>query len=156
MSSARGLANHHLYLARLVLSAWQREVADGVTPARTLCAAFGPGCHEHLLRAYGWFLLALSAPGDMPAQPPKRVAGLAPPPDGKAVAGELREFEQLERGGWLAEMLEWECPAPGTSRRSPGNLASAVEQTAGPGEFAAWAEALESRFARMADSMDEY
>ncbi|TXS92976.1 hypothetical protein FV139_13560 [Parahaliea maris] len=156
MSSPRGLANHHLYLARLVLAAWQRDSSAGVVPASTLAAAFGSGCHQHLLRAYGWFLLAVSAPGELPAAPPTRVADLAPPPEGKAVAGEIREFEQLERSGWLADMLGWECPAPGATRRSPGNLASTVEQATGPGEFAGWVDSLESRFARMADSMDEY
>jgi len=156
MSSPRGLANHHLYLARLVLSAWQRDLSAAEVPARTLSAAFGPACHGHLLRAYGWFLLAVSAPGELPSTPPTSVADLAPPPEGKAVAGEIREFGQLERSGWLADMLGWDSPAPGASRRTPGNLASPADQAAGPEAFARWVEALEARFSRMSDSLDEY
>ncbi|WP_116364240.1 DUF6586 family protein [Parahaliea mediterranea] len=157
MSSPRGLANHHLYLARLVLAAWQRDVAAAEVPASTLAAAFGPACQAHLLRAYGWFLLAVSNPPELPATLPGRVADLPSPPEGRAISGELREFEQLEKSGWLAELLAWQVATPGGgARRSFGNLASGADAPAGPEHFGQWAGQLEARFARMGDALDEY
>jgi hypothetical protein len=157
MSSARALANHHLYLARLVLGAWQRERVAEQVPPTTLDAAFAPGCHAHLVAAYGWFLLAIVAADDSPGPPPSRVAELPPQPAGKAVPAEIREFEQLERGGWLAALLAWQPAPPGqTAPRRPDNLARPVAAAAGPAEFAAWADALDAAMQRMSDSLDEY
>lgn len=156
MSSPRGLANHHLYLARLVLSAWAREAAEEQVPAQTLAEAFGPACHTQLLRAYGWFLLAIAGPDELPPEPPVRVADVPPFPEGKAVPGEIREFEQLERDGWLAELLAWQPPRPGQVVRRPGNLARPAGTDAGPETLESWAQSLDTLFQRMGDSLDEY
>ncbi|MFV0277268.1 MAG: hypothetical protein ACK5HY_08805 [Parahaliea sp.] len=157
MSSARGLANHHLYLARLVLAAWRDEDQAGQVPAPVLAGAFGPGVRDHLQRAYGWFLLAIAAPDEQPPVPPARLAELPPCAEGRARAGELREFEQLEAAGWLADLLAWQPPALGRRERSPGNLARpAAVRGGGSEDFGAWAEALERCFQRMGDSLNEY
>lgn len=156
MSSPRGLANHHLYLGRLLLAAWQREREAGQVPAATLDQAFAPGCHAHLLQAYGWFLLAIVGPEELPASPPAGVSELPSQPAGKAVPGEVREFEQLEQGGWLADLLAWQPALPGAARRGPGNLARTVTTSAGPEDFTTWAGELEALFDRMGDSLDEY
>jgi hypothetical protein len=156
VSSARGQANHYLYLARLVLAAWQRERAAEQVPAATLDAAFGPGCHAHLQAAYGWFLLAVTGAEEAPASIPGRVAELPPIPAGKAVPAEIREFELLERGGWLADLLAWQPDVPGQVTRRADNLARPAGQAAGPAEFAGWTQALEDAIARMGDSLDEY
>ncbi|GAB3272062.1 DUF6586 family protein [Parahaliea aestuarii] len=156
MSSPRGLANHHLYLARLVLTAWQRDAAAAEVPAGTLVAAFGPACHQHLLRAYGWFLLAISSPAEVPTAPPTRVSELPPPPQGRAVPAELREFQLLESEGWLADLVNWSAAEPVAARRSFGNLATASQQPAGPQRFSEWVQGLDECFARMGDSLDEY
>jgi len=160
MSSARGLANHHLYLAQLVLGAWARECEAQQVPAATLAEAFGPACHTHLARAYGWFLLALAGGEQLPPEPPSRVAELPPQPAGKAVPGEVREFERLEREGWLAQMLAWAPQRPGQGSpargRQPGNLARPAPVIDGPDTFQRWAQALDSLFQRMGDALDEY
>lgn len=156
MSTPRGLANHHLYLARLVLGAWARERAAEDVPAATLAEAFGPGCHDHLVRAYGWFLLAVASPDAIPDTAPARVADLPPLPAGKAVSGEIREFEQLEREGWLADMLAWQPQRPGQATRAVGNLARSTPDTGGHGRFEGWVDALDRQFQRMSDSLDEY
>ncbi|MBN7798377.1 DUF6586 family protein [Parahaliea mediterranea] len=160
MSSARGLANHHLYLARLVLDAWGRECEAQQVSAATLSEAFGPACHAHLGRAYGWFLLAVAGAEPLPLEPPSRAADLPPRPAGKAVPGEIREFERLEREGWLAQMLAWAPQRPGQGSaaraRQPGNLARPAPSVDGPDTFRGWARDLDSLFQRMGDSLDEY
>lgn len=156
MSSPRGHANHRLYLARLVLAAWQRECATEQVPAQTLAQAFGPACHDHLLQSYGWFLLAIARPDDAAARVPQCVAELPELPAGKALAGEIREFEQLEQSGWLAELLGWQTSQAATGGRLPGNLASPAVDVTGPEAFETWSRALDDLFQRMGDSLDEY
>jgi len=155
MSSARALANHHLYLARIVLGAWEREAGREELPSQLLLQAFGPGCREQLLAAYGWFMLALAGPDELPAEPPREVADLPERAPGKSVPAEIREFAQLERDGWLRSLLDWEPEAPARAR-SPGNLVRNVEAGADAASFRGWAEALESLFTRMSDFLDEY
>src|SRR5690606_2772142 len=70
MSSPRGQANHGLYLARVLLAAWRRDLAAEDIPASVLAQAVGPAVRGHLLDAYGWFLLDLQKPAQLPATPP--------------------------------------------------------------------------------------
>lgn len=155
MSSPRALANHRLYLARLLLSAWTEARAQQEVAARVLDEAFGPGCHAHLRAAYGWFLLNLLNLDQPPGEPPLRVADLPSLPPGRVLPAEIREFEQLEQSGWLAELLQWQAPATGGGQRSPANLASGAPAT-GPDTFSGWCDALEAHFQRMGDAIDEY
>ncbi|QIB67345.1 DUF6586 family protein [Kineobactrum salinum] len=153
MSSARGRANHSLYLARLLLAAWERELGREDTPATVLAQAWAPAVRNHLLDAYGWFLLELLKPAEMPASLPVSVAQLPAAEPGKAVPAEVAEFEQLEQQGWLAEMLQ--APVSQAVHRGSDSLASSVDGLPTPVTMAAWAEQLDRAFARMGDLLDE-
>lgn len=157
MSSARGLANHHLYLGRILLGAWERDLLAEDIPARTLAQAYAPACHRHLNLAYGWFLLAILSPDDLPAAPPGRVAELPERPAGQATPAEIHEFTLLERDGWLGDMLAWTAGSPSRTApaRSAGNLARAASGAGDHDDFSAWSERLEALFLRMGDSLDE-
>lgn len=153
MSSARGQANHALYLARILINAWQRDSDAEAVAATTLAQAYAPAAREHLVAAYGWFLLEITRPGALPEQPPR---GLAEMPDialGKALPGEIREFQQLEQDGWVADLLAL-SPVAATPP-SAGNLARGVSGPT-PAQLGEWADRMQSLFDRMGDSLDEY
>jgi hypothetical protein len=157
VSSSRAQANHRLYLARILLAAWQTDLDKQQVAARTLEQAYGTSVREHLLDAYGWFLLTVSEPAVPLAQPPHSVAELPEVAEGKAIAGEVREFQQLEQAGWLAELLASQDAMPAQrSSRSPQNLAQAAPAQSGLQQFGDWAVQLEALFDRMGDSLDEY
>lgn len=155
MSSARAQANHKLYLARIQLAAWQQALAAEQIAANTLNQAFLPAVREHLLGAYGWFLLAVSGQNQLPEHPPRNCSELPPVAEGQAVSGEIQEFRQLETTGWLAELLR-EPGDVGLAARSQGNLASAGPGLPGPELAGQWTDHLETLFGRMSDSLDEY
>ena len=154
MSNPRGLANHSLYMARLLLSAWRAAHGAALAPVNALDAAFAPAVRMHLLDAYGWFLLATMRVTQLPALPPHRVADLAPQAPGIAQPGEISECQQLEQSGWLAKL---QAPLPtGLAKRSRGmSLAveSAYPDIALYQDCAAHFDVL---FARMSDAIDEY
>jgi hypothetical protein len=153
--NSRARANHALYLAKIVLSAWRRELQRQDIPATVLTQAFHGAAREHLTAAYGWFLLALSQ-GDSPARGlPRCCDDLPPMPEGRVFPGEINEFRQLETAGWLADMLREQdlaVPAP----RQPGNLAMAGGDLPGTEQVANWIDQLQALFERMGDSLDEY
>ncbi len=153
MSSPRGQANHHLYLARLLVAAWRRDLAAEDIPASVLAQAFGPAVRGHLLDAYGWFLLDLQKPAQLPEVPPHRVAALPPVAPGKALPAEIEEFARLEREGWLAELVRE--PGSATPRRSDTNLAAQVVDVLDPDSLETQARHLDNAFARMGDFLDE-
>ena len=72
---------------------------------------------------------------------------------GKAMPGEIREFQRLEGEGWIGEMLSSEAGARSSS--SPVNLAVSVSEP-GPDDAETWAGLLQQLFDRMGDSLDEY
>ena len=156
MSSARGQANQQLYLARILLAAWRRDLEAAVLPDSVLRHAYLPGLREHLLGAYGWFLLEISGESDLSQTPPRSCADLTPLPAGKAEAGEIREFRQLEADGWLAGLVRPLAAAPVTAAHSRDNLAVSADALPGLEQAANWTEKLDSLFARMGDSLDEY
>ena len=123
MSSARAYANQCLYLARIQLQAWARAAEAQSVPGTTVDQAFAPAVRLHLLDAFGWFALHILAATDLPDTPPHRCTELPSVSPGKAVPGEIREFEQLEQAGWLGQ-LQAMLPPPGRPIRSAGNLAS--------------------------------
>ena len=153
MSSARGQANHAIYLARLLLAAWRRDLAEEATAARTLTQAYLPAVRAHLGSAYGWFLLEITRPGALPDKPPRALSELPEIVEGKAVPGEIREFMRLEQEGWIADMLSDDTAVAAPS--SMGNLAVSASE-AGPEKAEHWADMLQGLFDRMGDSLDEY
>ena len=156
MSSARARANHHLYLAKIVQDGWRAaRAARGGVPGQTLAQAYLPVVSEHLVRAYGWFLLEVTGAEQMPGAPPRGCDALPPVPAGKALPGEIREFQHLETRGWLADMLAERDLSPGAPR-TPGNLAAASADIPDPEQVADWTARLEALFTRMRESLDEY
>jgi len=153
MSSLRGQANHALYLGRLLLQAWDQARCAENVPANTLAQAFGPAVREHLLTAYGWFLLDLQKPAQLPPQPPHCVAELPPAAPGKAQPAEVTEFAQLETQGWLFRLLQQ--PAAEPARRMAGNLAVSTSGQLDWDTLQVAADQLEAAFSRMGDLLDE-
>ena len=153
MSSARGQANHALYLARILLAAWRRDLNAESVANVTLTQAYLPAIREHLALAYGWFLLEITRPGALPETPPGCVAQLPGIVEGKAIPGEIREFQRLEQDGWIGDMLAADTTSSVVP--SPDNLAT-VAPVAGPNQASLWADQLQSVFDRMGDSLDEY
>ena len=157
MSSARARANHGLYLAKIQLSGWRHALAAQDIPAATLAQAFLPAVREHLLGAYGWFLLEVCGSEQAGGKPPRGCAGLPDIAAGRAVPGEIREFQQLESDGWLRELLyEGDATASGRAAPMRGNLAVAAPASAGCDQAQQWIIHLQALFDRMSDSLDEY
>jgi hypothetical protein len=153
---SRGRANHHLYLARLLIDGWEALQLEGRTPATTLDAAYAPAVREQLLTAYGWYLLAVSDPaGDATGPPPRCCADLPAPAPGRALAGELREFARLEREGWLASLLAPLPEALPGRGRQPGNLLAAERELPDAREARGWHSQLLATVSRMNDSLEE-
>ncbi|MEM1111100.1 MAG: DUF6586 family protein [Pseudomonadota bacterium] len=158
MSGARARANHSLYLARILIRSWQTAQAEQQASRLALAQAFTCATRDHLLEAYGWFLLQIAAPDSLPEAPPRSCAELPQLSPGKARSGEISEFVLLENDGWLAQLLNTVRPsAGGLSSRDPRNLAAPVAAVESSAEqFAEWADALAEIFDRMGDSLDEY
>ena len=159
MSSARALANHRLYLARIVLASWSESLARQEVAAATLAQAFHPGAREHLVAAYGWFLLEITRVAPLPVIPPRSCNELPVLVDGEvageAIPGEIREFQQLESRGWLAQLLA--TPASLVPVRGQhDSLATASNDLPGPEQLTQWLGQLEATFDRMSDFLDEY
>jgi len=155
MSSARAQANHKLYLAKILLAGWRDAAAAQDVPAMTLTQAYLPAVRAHLLDAYGWFLMQVSGSEQGSGAPPHCCADLPEVADGIAVSAEIREFQQLEASGWLAELLA-EPGKPGQVSRVQGNLAVPSPEQADCEQAQQWVTRLEGVFDRMSDSLDEY
>ncbi len=153
MSAFHAQAGHRLYLARLMAEAWQREIEREQVPRSILAQAFEPAICSHLADAYGWFLLEIARPDEPPAEPPRSVTQLPQTAAGRAAPPELREFERLEREGWLVGLLASRRGAI-EAQRPAGSLAGAP--AADPALLRDWADRLEALFARMSESLDEY
>ncbi|MCB1842577.1 MAG: hypothetical protein KDI09_06405 [Halioglobus sp.] len=157
MTSVAANANRSLYLSRILLAAWRKALAEEAVPALTLQQAFLPGAREHLVNAYGWFLLEITDASCPPgAAPPRCASELPEVPEGKAVSGELRECQRLEQVGWLGDLLSGSDVAPGSQARTSGNLASPAQSLGDCADVTDWAEQLETMMTRMRDSLDEY
>ncbi len=155
MNSARGLANHSLYMARVLLEAWNGAQADkSSTGDNILEAAFGPAVRGHLLDAYGWFLIAMARIASLPEVPPHHTGELPFLGEGIAEPGEIREYRKLEEEGWLSRLQA--VPQRGVGRPlPPGRLASSSTRP-GMEDYREWCEQFDQLFHRMADCMDEY
>ncbi|MFK7978073.1 MAG: DUF6586 family protein [Halioglobus sp.] len=160
MTAARGNANQSLYLAKIVLDAWAAAKATQEIAEAVLEQAFLPGVREHIITAYGWFLLESAGFDDWRDAPPTSVTGLPSVAEGKATSGELREFQLLEDEGWLQNLLaeiDFSRPTPSPrSRASRNNLALAASTVPSLEDARAWHMQLTALIERMRDSFDEY
>lgn len=150
----RGLANLALFRARILLDAWAQ--AQGSRNDTDLNGAFAPAVRLHLLRAYGWFLLAVSG-ADVQEQPerlPASARDVPAPPEGQARAPELQEFLSLEASGWIGDLHRAGSGTDVGSGVSPVVLGS-DRRAAGLGEFEGWLQALTTTMQRMDDSLSE-
>jgi len=154
MSQPRGLANHSLYLANVLVGAWDRTLAERDVPRGVADQAFFPAVRLHLVCAYGWFLLEV-VDADTPAdgRPPACCAELPRRAPGIATSGELRELEHLEQEGWLRAMLATHELSE-SAVRSQGNLAAS---RTGPDieDARDWSSRLAELMMRMRDSLEE-
>ncbi len=155
MTSPRSLANQKLYYARILASSWRLQLERETIPATVLAGAFELPARQHLALAYGWFLLEIVQPDSMPDVPPLSCGQLPGIVEGKVLPGEIRELQQLERGGWLVGMLN-QASDHRPETRTSGNLAMPVAGITGPDQIDSWIDQLQALFDRMADSLDEY
>lgn len=159
MSSPRALANQKLYHAKILIHYWQTAIAEENVAKTVLEQAFGSAVRDHLIGAYGWFLLEIAQPEEMPEQPPQRcdeLPGVAP---GRETPPEINEFLQLEREGWLNTLLNPNSsfqPADALRKPPSQNLATVTGVEYGPDEALRWHDELGALFGRMTDSLDEY
>jgi hypothetical protein len=155
MTTPRSQANQKLYHARILAQSWRRELQAESIPATVLADAFDPAARDHLRMAYGWFLLAITQPATLPDTPPGNCDALPEIAEGQALPGEIRELQQLEQRGWLADMLGSE-PFTLSTAKASANLALPVAGSSGPDLIDQWIDKLQETFDRMADSLDEY
>jgi hypothetical protein len=159
MSSPRALANQKLYHAKILIRYWQTAIAEENVAKTVLEQAFGSAVRDHLIGAYGWFLLEILQPDEMPEQPPHCADDLPANTAGRETPPEINEFLQLEREGWLSTMLNPNSPfEPSVALRNPAsqNLATVTGGEYGPDEALRWHDELVALFGRMTDSLDEY
>ena len=119
----RALANHARYLAGIQLEGWQSAVAEATRPQWVTDASYAPGFQLHLRAAYGWLLLAGARLTQLPDQPPMSVEALPQMAPGLVMAAELLSCRELERSGWLAELLS-PLPNRPQPQSQPGLLAT--------------------------------
>lgn len=159
MSTPRALANQKLYHAKILIRFWQTAIAEENIAKTVLEQAFGSAVRDHLIGAYGWFLLEISQPKEMPEQPPRCCDELPSVALGRETPPEINEFLQLERAGWLSRLLNSNTPF-GTSAALGNlpsqNLATVAGGEYGPDEALRWHDELAALFGRMTDSLDEY
>ena len=98
MSSCRGLVNHSLYCARVLLEAWQRDRQAQHLGASVLQDAYQPALKHHLHRAYGYLLLEGAGQSDAPKQAPESISELPEPPQGKVLPQTVQAMAREESG----------------------------------------------------------
>jgi len=163
MSNARARANQKLYHASILIDAWRLDLKQEQVASSVLELAFGEAVCSHLTAAYGWFLLEVAQPAEIPEKLPCACSELPPVEEGLITAPEILEFIQLEREPWLQRLLQ--SPVPD---RTPSYNASLQAPTAGslslvsvggdfdPEEAQLTHDRLQALFDRMTDSLDEY
>jgi hypothetical protein len=150
----RGEANQAFYRAKILLEAWEGALRVRGHSEAQLCGAYLPAVKLHLRQAYGWFLLHVSGV-DQVALPrlPCSTEDLPAPEPGKQWAPELREFQLLERDGWICELLQDDLPRA-TTAELPGILGS-DRSSQDRGSAARWVQSLGDLMLRMDDSLAE-
>ena len=95
-------------------------------PLSVLMPAVGEPARWHLQAAYGWFLVALAEPPELPPKVPGSVADLVAELHlEEPLRGELVELRHLEASGWLQALL---APAAGraATAKSPADSGLAL------------------------------
>lgn len=158
MSTARALANQKLYHARILIDSWRAALGEEQVASTVLEQAFGAPVCGHLGAAYGWFLLEIAQPPEMPPEPPRCCADLPAVSEGRETPPEILEFRQLECEHWLASILDPVAvhSRSGVPLNNSQNLAVVTDQRFSPEEAARWHAQLNALFDRMTDSLDEY
>ena len=148
----RGLANRALYQAQILLDAWAAAAGSSADP-KALDTAFLDAVRHQLRFAYGWYLLAIvGADGEADARRlPSCVDDLPAPEPGRALAPEIREFAQLEREGWLCDLLT----APATVAPAPRGALATDRAVFDRVAVQDCLQALRSTMLRMDDSLNE-
>ena len=157
MTAARALANQKLYYAAIHQRMLSAELAREDIPAAVLLEAVGQSVRQHLLDAYGWFLLELAEIEELPALPPHTVAELLQQwPQQEPLRGELVELMGLEQTpGWLAELhLPVAQSVPGTA--APADTLVVVDAQWSQPQLEGWYNSLVALIERMSDSLDEW
>ena len=163
MSNARARANQKLYHANILIDAWRLALQQEQLSSSVLELAYGEAVCSHLVAAYGWFLLEVAQPAEIPKKLPRSCDELPPVEDGLKMAPEILEFTQLERETWLERLIR----LPGTDRGSsvhPPSQGSvsrslavvSVDESFDPVEAQQTHDRLQTLFDRMTDSLDEY
>jgi hypothetical protein len=128
LSSASGLANHSLYMARLLLNAWSDQLAQQQAESNVRLTP-------------------------LPKQPPHSTLDLPELKQGIAEPNEIVEYRELERDGWLAGLQA--MPEQGVERPlPPGRLASTIGRLQVE-DYSACSIELESLINRMSTGLDE-
>lgn len=162
----RGLANRKLYHAAILLRMLAAELEREELPANVVLEAVGLAVREHLLEAYGWFLLELAGAEEPRGAPERGAPERGAPPCGvdalvreyglaEPLRGELVELAQLERRGWLGELLAVPTAASTAARSGPDQL-QVVEQGWSLQQLRAWHDGLADIIDRMAHGLDEW
>ena len=157
MTVARALANQKLYYAAIHQRMLSAELAREDIPAAVVLDAVGQSVRQHLLDAYGWFLLELAGTEELPAQPPHTVADLLRQwPQQEPLRGELVELMDLEtRPGWLLELHSPVAQSvPGTA--APADALVVVDAQWSQAQLEGWYGSLVALIERMSDSLDEW
>ena len=133
------------------------ELAREELPARVVLEAVGLAVRRHLLEAYGWFLLELAEADDLPSEPPLGMAGLRAGWSLKQpLRGELVELDQLERQGWLAELLAPPSTSQGGRRDGGADLLPLAEAGWSETQLRDWHDQLAELIDRMGHGLDEW
>lgn len=154
MNSPRALANHARYLAAIQLDSWTSALADGGRPDWVVDAAFAPAVQWHLRSAYGWLLLAASRVTAPPPVPPACVAELPPLAKGLTLPVEVQRCAELERSGWLADLLA-PMPTQPQPRRSAGGLLASSAVLADLPTAQRWCGAFDELLVSVDHAIDE-
>lgn len=152
----RGLANRKLYHASILIRMLGPELGREDLPAQVVLEAVGLAVRQHLLEAYGWFLLELAGVEDAGSSPPTSVAALQRDYAlDEPLRGELVELLQLESQGWLASLLSSPGVGGHATSRDPDRLA-VVEQSWSEDMLRNWYENLADLIDRLGHGLDEW
>jgi hypothetical protein len=152
----RGQANRKLYHAAILVRMLRAELSRQELPAHVVLESVGLAVRQHLLEAYGWFLLELAGIEDISRGPPPGLAALQQAYGvSEPLRGELVELQQMEREGWLAELLAPPAPTGAAPAAGPDGLA-VREQVWSEAQLQSWHDKLAELFDRMSHGLDEW
>lgn len=155
MHAALSRANQKLYHAAILTRLLAAERSQEQVPLAVLLPAIGEPARGHLRAAYGWLLVALAEPRELPLQPPLAVAelvaseGLQEP-----LRGELVELRNLEQSGWLQTLLASADSSPPI--RGPGSGIALVSGELDEQQLGRWHDAVAELIDRMSHGLDEW